>query len=82
MVGVSEATLKGLKKALTNLSATNEHFEMLAKDDSLETIVPKQLYFKTLSTSSEKQLKGQDRVRVSYVIADFKKNILFANHDT
>jgi len=54
MVGVSKATLTGLKKALQHLSEANAHFEALSKDVSLQTIVPKQLYSKLLLQAQEK----------------------------
>lgn len=82
MVGVSKATLEGLKKALCNLAAANAHFEILSKDSSLQEIVAKQLYFKITLTGSGKELKGADRIRMGYVIEDPEGNILFANHDT
>lgn len=82
MMGVSKATLEGLKKALCHLSDANDHFETLSKDASLQSIVPKQLYFKTTFESSGKKLKDSDRIRIGYVIEDPEGNILFANHDT
>jgi peptidylprolyl isomerase len=81
MVGAHKTTLKGLKKALNHLDMTNTYFETLATDASLQTIVPKQLYFKTTCEGSGKELGNASRVRVGYVIADLQGEILFANHD-
>jgi FKBP-type peptidyl-prolyl cis-trans isomerase len=81
MVGASRAILEGLKRSLNNLTAANVHFEALSKDDSLQEIVPKQLYFKTTTRGSRKELKGADHIRVGYIIEDGEGNILFANHD-
>lgn len=82
MLGASKATLEGLKKALHGLDLANAHFEALSKDDTLQMIVPGQLYFKTTLSSSGKELKGANRIRIGYVIEDLEGNILFANHDT
>ena len=82
MTGVSKATLNGLKTALYNLSVTNAHFELHAKDTSLKSIVPRQLYFKTIAKGSGKELHNAARIRLNYVITDAEENILFAHHDT
>jgi peptidylprolyl isomerase len=80
--GASKAILEGLKKSLQNLAAANTHFETLSKDSSLHLIATKQLYFKTTTPGSEKELKGIDRVRVDYVIENLQGDTLFANCDT
>ena len=83
MVGVSTTTLKGLKKALSNLISSNAYFENLAKDTSLQMIAFNQLYFKINCKGSEgKTLKGATRVKMSYVIEDLEENVLFASHNT
>ncbi len=82
MVGVSQASLDGLIKALQNLSNANAYFENLSQVDSLQVIVPKQLYCKTTLKGTGKELREFDHVRLSYVIEDLEGNILFANHNT
>ncbi len=80
-LGSSSAALKGLKKALNSLAAVDRRFTSYAKDNSLQEIVKNQLYFKTTHASSDKQLKGEDCVRMGYTISDVEGNILFANYD-
>ncbi len=83
MVGASSAALRGLNKAINNLAVANAHFTSYAKDDSLQEIVKDELYFKITHANSDKQrLKGEDRVRMGYVISDVEGNVLFANCDT
>jgi peptidylprolyl isomerase len=86
MLGGSKAMLSGLKRALANFQKAESQFRDLTKkastNKSLKVVVPKQLYFKTTRSGSGKELKGNDRVRVGYVIEDPKGNILFANCDT
>jgi len=47
-MGASKGLLEGLKKTCHHLSVTNTHFDTLSKDPDLQTIVPKQLFFKTI----------------------------------
>lgn len=81
MIGVSQATMEGLKKTRCNLVKANAHFEILSQYSSLHTVVPKQLYYTITVNGSGKELKGSDHVRMGYVIEDGEGNILFANHD-
>lgn len=81
MVGVTEGTWKGLTLALQNLSKTNGYFENISKDTSLKPLVSNQLYYKTLTEGSGKELKGAGRVRLSYLVEDTEGNILLANDD-
>lgn len=81
MIGVTQTALEGLKKARHNLTEANAYFENLSSDASMQIVVLKQLYFKTILQGSGKELKEFDYVRVGYVIEDGKGNILFANHD-
>lgn len=78
----SKATFEGLKKALRNLAAANEKFENLSKDESLQAVVSKRLYFKTSLPGLGKELKGAGLVRVGYIVEDPEGGILFANSDT
>ena len=48
IMGASKGLLEGLKKTCHHLSVTNTHFDTLSKDPDLQTIVPKQLFFKTI----------------------------------
>jgi FKBP-type peptidyl-prolyl cis-trans isomerase len=82
MMGASLAALKGLKTARHNLVKADAQFEKLSQDNSLKEIVSKRLYFKTVSPGNGKELKREDRVRISFVIEDQEGNILFANHDS
>ena len=82
MMRASVAVLEGLKIAQGNLAKADKQFDMLSQDTSLKTIVPKHLYFKTIFSGNGKELKGEDRVRIGYVIEDQEGNILFANHDS
>lgn len=79
-IGISEKTLKGLKTTLNNLSLTQDFFQKLSQDSSLQTVVPNQLYFKTIQTGSEKELNHFDRVCLSYMITDLNRQTLSANH--
>lgn len=81
-IGVSKATLAGLKKALHYLSITQSYFDALSKDSHLRVLVPNQLYYQTIVKSQGKELKNIDRIRLSYLISDLEHHILFANHDT
>jgi len=81
LVGVSKHTLRGLKKALLNLQCAREAFDRFSHDCSLQTKVPKQLYFKTDVVGYGKELNGQDRIRVGYVVKTIGGEVLFANHD-
>lgn len=82
LLAVNETTLKGLNTALDNLKKADAYFELLVKDQSLTEMVPKQLYYKTLSEGNGKKALDLNRVRVGYVISDSKGEILFANCDT
>ena len=48
----------------------------------LKEIVSKRLYFKTDLPGSGRELKGEDSVRIGYVIEDQEENVLFANYDS
>lgn len=82
IVGASKASLEGIKKANHNLSMTNAYFDRLSSDTSLQAILPKYLYFKTISTGSGKELRNFDRIRLGYMITNINGDILFANYDT
>lgn len=82
MIGASKAMLEGLKLARRNLAKANSHFETISKDKTLTAIAKNQLYFKTTTPGSGKELKNADRVRIGYIVEDHDNNILFANYDT
>lgn len=82
LIGASQATLKGLEKALQNLEIANTQFETFSLDPSLQVIAPSKLYFKITQPGSGKRLSKEDRVRLGYVIEDLQGEVLFANHDT
>lgn len=81
IISASEAMFDGIQKALKNLRQAETDFDTLSKDESLQAIVPRRLYFKNTQTSSENPIGKADRLRMNYVIKDFDGNILFANHD-
>lgn len=82
MLGATQSGFEGLKIAIKNLSESNAYFETRFKDSSLESLVPKLLYYKTTVIGTGKELKNCDRVRIGYLIEDLNGNTLFANHDT
>ena len=82
MMGASDTVLEGLKKAMSNLAKANQQFDKLSQDATLEELVFRQLYFKTMLPGNEKKLEGANRVRIGYVIEDSEGNVLFANHDS
>jgi FKBP-type peptidyl-prolyl cis-trans isomerase len=81
--GSSEATLKGLQIALENLEETTKFFENLSNDSSLTMIVPKQLYYRTITVGSRSECDCSefDKIRLRYCITDLRGNILSANYD-
>ncbi len=81
MMGASKAVLEGLKNARCNLIKADLLFDKLSQDNSINQIIPKQLYFKTIIQGNEKSLGKESRVRIGYVIENIEGNILFANYD-
>jgi hypothetical protein len=81
MIGGSKATLKGLKTARLNLKKADEQFERFARDNSLKMVARDGLYFKTTFAGEGKELKGEDHVRLGYVMEDLEGNVLYANCD-
>ena len=81
MMGASAAALKGLTIARRNLMKANSKFETFSHNHSLTAVVPQRLYFTINSPGNGQELKGEDRVRIGYVIEDLDGNVLFANYD-
>jgi FKBP-type peptidyl-prolyl cis-trans isomerase len=84
-VGVSNATLQGLKRAKANLAAAEKKFSILSEKSParLKEIVKKSLYVETTKEGSGKEITEKiDNIRVSYIVEDGDGIILFANHDT
>lgn len=81
MIGATKAILVGLKKAVSNLAVAERQLTLLSNDKTLNTIVPKHLYFKINSLGTGEKLQGNHRVRVNYLAQDLNGNVLFAHHD-
>src|SRR3972149_2649816 len=63
MIGISQAALDGLQKALHNLSTAEEHFAELSQETTFHSILPKKLYSKITSVGFGKKITGAKQVR-------------------
>lgn len=82
MMSASREMLKGMNLARENLVAAANRCLELSKDPSMQTVIPNQLYMKTLQAGEGESLGGLGRLRLKYVIEDDEGNILFAHNDT
>lgn len=82
-IGVTEATLLGLKRAKINLARADKQFESFSKKHpQFDEIVKGLLYAKKSENSTGRQIKAEtNRIRVKYVIENDQGEVLFANHD-
>lgn len=82
-VGVSQASLDGLKKARANLLSADVKFAQLSKENFnlVQERIKGLLYFEKTQEGAGKQITDPiDRVQMSYVIEDQNGQILFAKY--
>jgi len=82
MMGASRELLRGFQQARDNLIAAQNQCLVLSKDPTIQTVIPNQLYIKTLQPGTGESLEGVNRLRLKYIIEDSLGNILFAHNDT
>lgn len=82
MMSASREMLRGLQRARDHLTAAENRCEALSKDLTLQSVIPNQLYVKTVEEGIGEPIKDVNRLRIKYVIEENSGSILFAHHDT
>lgn len=80
-MGASREELRGLQLARDNFRAAQEQCAKLAKDTSVQVVIPNQLFIKTVQQGSGERVEEINRLRLKYVIEDSSGDVLFADND-